>query len=94
MIRKEDSLKRIAYSMANTFLGRMCLSGDVIDLSKEGWGIIDAGIAFYKKIAPILRDGYTSWFGTEIQSYRHPKGWQGILRTEREWRCICGVSYL
>jgi alpha-galactosidase len=81
VIRKEDSLKRIAYSIANTFLGRMCLSGDVIDLSKEGWGVIDAGIAFYKKISPILRDGYTSWFGTEIQSYRHPNGWQGILRT-------------
>jgi len=26
------------------------------------------------------RDGYTEWFGTEIKSYRHPQGWQGILR--------------
>lgn len=80
VIRKEDNIKRIAYSIANTFLGRMCLSGDVTDLRKESWDIIDSGIAFYKKIVPILREGYTRWFGSEIQSYRHPQGWQGILR--------------
>lgn len=80
VIRKEDDLKRIAYSITNTFLGRMCLSGDVIDLSEAGWKMIEDGIAFYKKIVPIIRDGYTNWFGTEIISYRHPQGWQGILR--------------
>lgn len=82
VIRKEDSLKRIAYSIANTFLGRMCLSGDVTMLSKEQWDIVDKGIVFYKKIAPIIRDGRTYRFGTEITSYRHPKGWQGILRVQ------------
>lgn len=80
VIRKEDSLKRIAYSIANTFLGRMCLSGDVMELGEEQWSVIDQGILFYKKIAPIIGDGYTYRFGTEISSYRHPKGWQGILR--------------
>ena len=80
VIRKEDSLKRIAYSVANTFLGRMCLSGDVTNLSEEQWKLIEDGIAFYKKIAPIVKKGYTSWFGSEFQSYRHLKGWQGILR--------------
>ncbi|OYO51418.1 hypothetical protein CG709_19825, partial [Lachnotalea glycerini] len=43
--------------------------------------VIDRGIAFYKKIAPIIRDGYTYRFGPEILSYRHPIGWQGILRS-------------
>lgn len=81
VIRKEDDLKRIAYSIANTFLGRMCLSGDVTELSQDKWKLIEDGIAFYRKIAPIIRNGYTSWFGTQMKSYRHPKGWQGILRT-------------
>lgn len=80
VIRKEDSLKRIAYSIANTFLGRMCLSGNVMELGEEQWNVINQGMAFYKKITPIIRDGYTYRFGTEISSYRHPKGWQGILR--------------
>lgn len=80
VIRKEDSLKRIAYSVINTFLGRMCISGDVTELSVEQWDVIDRGMAFYKKIAPIIKHGYTYFYGSEITSYRNLKGWQGIIR--------------
>ena len=81
VIRKTDSLKRIAYTMANTFLGRMCLSGDVTDLSDAQWDVIDRGIAFYKSIAPIIKKGQTRILSPQIQQMRHPKGWQGVLRT-------------
>ena len=81
VIRKTDSLKRIAYSIANTFLGRMCLSGDVTELTAQQWNVIDNGIAFYKKIAPIIKEGYTYRFGPKITSERHLKGWQGVVRT-------------
>lgn len=80
VIRNTDSLKRIAYSIANTFLGRMCLSGDVLELSDSQWKVIEDGIAFYKKIAPVIRKGRTRRFGPEVVSYRNPKGWQGVLR--------------
>ena len=80
VIRETDSLKRIAYSVANTFLGRMCISGDVWRLSEEQWEVIDKGIAFYKKISTVIKKGYTTRYGTEISSYRHPEGWQGVLR--------------
>lgn len=80
VIRETDSLKRIAYSVANTFLGRMCLSGDVTNLSEESWQLIDAGIAFYKKAAGIIKEGVTYFYGTRQNSYRHLKGWQGVVR--------------
>ena len=80
VIRKTDSLKRIGYSIANTFLGRMCLSGDVTELSDEQWDVIDRGIAFYKEIAPIIKKGYTYRVGPKITSERHPHGWQGVVR--------------
>ena len=80
VIRKDDSLKRIAYSIINTFLGRMCLSGDVIELNKEQWNLIDEGIDFYKSISHIIRDGYSYRYGTKIKSERNPEGWQGVLR--------------
>ena len=84
VIRKEDSLKRIAYSVANTFLGRMCISGDVLELTDKQWDVLDRGIDFYKKIAPIIKDGYTYRYGNEIRSYRHPEGWQGIVRAGKQ----------
>lgn len=80
VIRKEDSLKRVAYSVANTFLGRMCISGDVCSLNDSQWKVIDDGISFYKTIAPIIKDGKTHFYGNKIGSYRHPKGWQAIYR--------------
>ena len=82
VIRESDSLKRIAYSIANTFLGRMCLSGDVTKLTDAQWDVIDRGIAFYKKAAPIIKDGYSRIYGPQVVSWRHPKGWQCLLRTE------------
>lgn len=80
VIRKEDSLKRVAYSTAATFLGRMCISGDVRELSDSQWEIIDQGIAFYKKIAPVIRNGQSWLFGPEIKTIRHPEGWQALVR--------------
>ncbi len=88
VIRKADSLKRIAYSVANTFLGRMCISGDVWELSEIQWKVIEAGMGFYRKISSIIKKGYTTRYGTEITSYRHPQGWQGILRISTDGKAF------
>ena len=80
VIRETDSLKRIGYSIANTFLGRMCLSGDVLGLSDAQWKLIDDGIIFYRKLAPIIKEGRTYFYGSKIKSYRHLEGFQGIFR--------------
>ena len=82
VIRGDDSAKRIAYSVAATFLGRMCLSGDVTKLTDAQWDVIDRGIAFYKKAAPVIKDGYSRLYGPKVVSWRHPKGWQCLVRTE------------
>lgn len=80
VIRKNDTLKRISYSLVTTFLGRMCFSGDVIELSNEKWSFIENGMEFYKKIVPIIKDGFSYRYGTKISSYRHPEGWQVVVR--------------
>lgn len=80
VIRQKDSLKRIGYSIANTFLGRMCLSGDVTELTDAQWDVIERGIAFYKEIAPIIKTGMSHRIGPKINSDRHPDGYQILLR--------------
>lgn len=80
VIRQDDSLKRIGYSIANTFLGRMCLSGDVTGLSDEQWDVIDRGIAFYRKVVSVIRKGMTHRRGPGISSDRHPQGYQVVQR--------------
>ena len=92
VLRKEDSAKRLHYSIANTFLGRMCLSGDVYDLTQEQWEIIEQGIHLYLKIAPIIRNGKSSYFGSEIKSYNHLEGWQVVVRRNKECNSMLIVA--
>lgn len=80
VLRKNDSLQRLVYSLSSTMLGRMCLSGDIHELSEEQWNKVDEAIAFYKLVSPIIKEGTTRRFGSSVNSYRHPKGWQGIMR--------------
>ena len=81
VVRKDDSAKRLVYSMANTFLGRMCISGDVTALTEAQWEIIKEGMDFYKQIVPIIKDGQSYRYGERIRSVRHPEGWQAVVRT-------------
>lgn len=80
VLRAKDSLERLYYSLSATMLGRMCLSGDIYDLQKEQWEVVEQGIAFYKKVVPIIRDGKNHRFGTEIFNYNKLTGWQAVVR--------------
>ena len=80
VLRHTDSLRRINYSLINTFLGVMCLSGDVLTLSGAQWRKVDEGIAFYRAVRGIIRDGVSTFHGSVSASWRHPTGWQAVCR--------------
>ncbi len=80
VIRKNDSIKRINYSIAAAFLGRMCLSGDVTELSKRQRKAITDGIEFYKKASEFIKSGKSEIMQNTRKSHRHPEGWQAVLR--------------
>ena len=76
VIREQDAGKRIAYSIVSTFLGRLCLSGDVTRLTESQWEVIDRGMEFYKKLVPIIKHGQSYRFGPAVDS---------IQRDGRQW---------
>ncbi|NLK45903.1 MAG: alpha-galactosidase [Treponema sp.] len=80
VIREQDSLQRLAYSIAAGFLGRICFSGDVTKLTAEQWRKIDEGIAFYKEIVPIIKDGYSYLYENRGPSARLLEGYQAVFR--------------
>lgn len=51
---------------------------------KEQWDAIDRGIAFFYKIAPVIKSGISFRFGSKIKSARHPKGWQAVIRVGKD----------
>ena len=80
VLRAGDSDDRIFYSMCSTFLGRMGLSGDIYDLSDHQWELVDSGIEFYKEVAHIIKDGKTTYIGTDARRYNTPEGSQLVIR--------------
>ncbi|MBR4342583.1 MAG: alpha-galactosidase [Lachnospiraceae bacterium] len=80
VLRAKDDEKRLRYSLSNTFLGRMCLSGDMSTISDEQMKIVDEAIAYYKKCASVIKYGRNFRFGPYQNSYNDLKGWQAVVR--------------
>jgi alpha-galactosidase len=80
VLHKADGDRRLIYSLAATFLGRMCLSGEIDLLTAEQWEIVRRAIALYQAAAPVIKRGTSRRFGAIGASWRYPTGWQAIVR--------------
>lgn len=80
VVKGEHPLQKLYYQICSGLLGRLCYSGHPQDLTAEQWAIMDEGTAFYAKAAPIIDRGISTRYGSEIISYRAPKGWQAVVR--------------
>lgn len=88
VLRKEDELKRIVYSICAGMYGVLCISGDVFDLSKEQWDIVQKGTDFYKKASPVIANGVTHMFGPFQNSNRALKDYQASVRYGTDGRAL------
>lgn len=80
VFRQKDSIKRIAWSLSATLLGRMCISGEVAKLNEEQMQTVRDGIRFYRNAAPVIKDGSTKVYRRDITAYAHAHGWQCAVR--------------
>lgn len=83
VLRPADTPQRLRYSLAATFLGRMCISGDVVALSDDRFAVLKEAQEFYQKIAPVIRDGRSRIVRETGASMRYPTGWQAVVRQSR-----------
>lgn len=83
VLHAADDIHRTNYSLTAGFLGRLCLSGEIFDLPEENWNQALKAVTFYGKIAPIIKNGYTSVIYSTAEDYNHPTGYQAVLR---EWK--------
>lgn len=81
VLHKGDSDARLVYSLAGGFLGRLCLSGEIHDLSPAQWATTLRAVKMYDSIAPIIRDGRSRRQGETSASWRRARGWQAVVRT-------------
>ncbi len=80
VLHAADTDRRLIYSLAATFLGRMCISGEITSLSDAQWRLVLRMQELYGKAAPIIREGRSRRFGAMGESWRRPTGWQAVVR--------------
>jgi alpha-galactosidase len=80
VLHATDSDQRLVYSLAATFLGRMCLSGEADRLAPNQWDIVRGAMRFYEQAAPVIKRGTSRRFGQLGESWRYPVGWQAVVR--------------
>jgi hypothetical protein len=93
VLRTQDSPQRLAYSLTATMLGRMCLSGEIYELSDEQWAVVSRAISFYRSAVPVIKNGVSHRFGPKVRSYRHPEGWQAVRRLSNDGAQILVVAH-
>ena len=88
VLRKDDDLTRIAYSICAGMYGVLCISGDVCDLSDEQRSLAAEGVSFYRKVSPVIADGITRRFGPFQFSNRDLQDYQASVRYGRDGRAL------
>lgn len=88
-----DTSRRLAYSLAATFLGRMGLSGAITELSDERWQFVCSAMRLYRIAAPIIKHGSSRHFGELGSSWRHPRGWQAVRRLSADAESLLVVLH-
>ncbi len=78
VLRTDDTPARLGYSLAATFLGRMCLSGDVGRLPPAAWATVREAVGFYQTVASLIRDGVFRCSRSGGLSRLHPTGNQVV----------------
>ncbi|BCM94177.1 alpha-galactosidase AgaA [Abditibacteriota bacterium] len=80
VLKAADSNQRLIYSLAATFLGRMCLSGAIDQLTAEQWQLALDAQELYGRAASIIKLGKSRLYREIGPSWRHPRGWQAVVR--------------
>ncbi len=78
VLHASDDDDRLVWSLAAGFLGRLCLSGDVLDLSPQQLEVVATATGLYRSVAHLIRDGRSQRLDATGPSRRHPTGWQAV----------------
>jgi alpha-galactosidase len=92
-VRKDMNASQLIYRLATGFLGRLCLSGDVVDLDGTQWALTRRAIELHAKVAPLLSDREWARSGPRIDAYRSPRGWQGLVRPSEDGQAVLAVLH-
>lgn len=82
---------RTKYIIAGGFLGRLCWSGKLLELSDEQYAMMIDAEKLYARVSPVIKHGTSYIYRTDRASIGHPSGTQVVARysdDESELLCV------
>lgn len=79
-LRENESVSRTVYSLCAAMIGRICLSGDVLNMSDAKRTLILNGLNFYSAVKDVVRYGDIVDIDCDVASYRNPVGKQVYVK--------------
>lgn len=80
VVRPDDTVKRLCYSMSAAMIGRMCVSGDAGKLNPEQLAVTAKAVELYKKLAPVVDNGISRVEQHISEIWGDPSGYQLFTR--------------
>lgn len=91
-LQRHYPLGRTKYIIAGGFLGRLCWSGKILELSDEQYAMMIDAEKLYAKASPIIKHGTSYIYATDRASYGHPSGTQIVARySEDKSKLLCVI---
>ncbi len=89
-LHEDDPDERFVYSLAATFLGRVCLSGPIDQLTPHQRALTAEAMRFYAKLEDVIIRGDSKLYGNRGNNTRYPTGTQVVVRrTDRQILVVC-----
>lgn len=79
-LKPEYSKERFSHIISQGFLGRLCWSGLIADLSKEQFNEMLKAEELYEKVSSIIKRGNSYVYRTDTCSFYSPQGTQAVIR--------------
>lgn len=88
VLRASDTPSRTIYTLTAAMLGRICLSGEVINMPPEKVELVKEGLDFYEQIKHIVRNGDIRCIDCNVDYYRNPVGRQIYVKDYGDERLV------
>lgn len=79
-LRADFSKERFSYVISQGFLGRLCWSGNMTELSEIQLNKVFKAEEFYEKVSTIIKRGSSYIYRTDPCSFYSPSGTQAVVR--------------
>ena len=93
VLHAADSMQRLVYLLTSGFLGRLCISGEISSLNGEQWALVNEGIQFYGRVAPVIARGKSRLLQSINPSWQHLQGAQALLRVSEDEQSALVVTH-